>query len=88
MKTFVVSALALTAMGSVALAEPAPLPNNQSALAVSVRSAEPLTLTAAQLDTVTAGQNFNILNVGVAGVCVLAGPCSGNIGNQFNQQGQ
>lgn len=94
MKTLVVSALALTAMSSVALAEPAKLTSSQSALAVvSVQSAEPVTLTAAQLDTVAAGQGYNpvnILNVGV-GACIgtCAGPSTlvGAAGNFFYQPG-
>jgi hypothetical protein len=89
MKTLVVSALALTAMSSVALAEPAQLTSSQSALAVvSVQSAEPVTLTAAQLDTVTAGTHTNILNIGV-GACIgaCAGPQTlvGAAGNFFYQ---
>lgn len=93
MKTLGISALALTAMSSVALAEtPAQLRSSQSALAV-VQSAEPVTLTAAQLDTVTAGQIYNpvnILNVGV-GACIgtCAGPATlvGAAGNFFYQPG-
>jgi hypothetical protein len=74
MKTLVVSALALTAMSSVALADEPKAP-----------ASEPVVLTEAQLDEVTAGQNINVLNVGVAGVCVIAGPCNNNRGIVFNQ---
>ena len=48
-------------------------------------AAEPMVLTEAQLDEVTAGQNINVLNIGVAGVCVITGPCSNNQGIVFNQ---
>jgi hypothetical protein len=83
MKTLVVSAMALTAMGSVALADE---PRPPAAEPVVLAAAEPVVLTEAQLDEVTAGQStyVNVLNVGVAGVCVLAGPCDGRA-NIFNQ---
>ena len=73
-------------MTSAALAEPAQQTDDQSALAVaSAESAAWMTLTETELDTVTAGQNINVLNIGVAGVCVIAGPCDNNRGIVFNQ---
>ena len=82
------SALALGAMTSAALAEPAQQTDDPSALAVaSAESAGWVTLTETDLDTVTAGQTsyVNVLNIGAAGVCIVAGPCDNNRGIVFNQ---
>ena len=84
MKTLVVSALALTAMSSVALADEPKAPASEP---VVLAAAEPMVLTEAQLDEVTAGQNINVLNIGAAGVCVITGPCNNNQGIVFNQPG-
>ena len=77
MRTLLVSALALTAMSAVALADAPRTPANTPRT--------PVTLTDTQLDTVTAGQNINVLNVGIGAACVLAGNCEQNTGNVFNQ---
>jgi hypothetical protein len=65
------AALALAALTTTAFAEPTETPKPQAPADQVMAQAAPVELTEVQMDRVTAGQNINVLNIGVAGVSRL-----------------